>query len=495
MAWPCLTRACCINRYWTELDKADVAVPLVFGKYSDAADAQHLPHHPQPRHKRAGAIAIETQPHRAEQGPGKAPPATAAAAGKDGSAASVMRQDFKAWSVRPEPSCKPRNEYQRSAAPFNTETQYQKDYKPWPIPKKRDHPWIPPQRRERKAGSRGRERRGEERDRGENAGERVNRGGEDEREEGKVRREGNGREDGQSGARGCERRAEERQGGRRRAEQADQAAIGEFIPPQPIAIKKPLLRPFQNEFADIFSRLSTQSSIRVSISTQYFKWFFNKITPKSSVIKHLENILSKINGARTGMTNRPCVPVITAVRMCFVSRKQNTRSEGQDEATWQLSLNYRITYVLIKTLFSPCRTEFKAYKDVKLVKAIKAPDQYKPPVKEASLETSYSATYKGEQMKAQPTDNKLVERRRIRSLYSEPGKEAAKVDKPVSRTKQKKTPTTTTGKMVKKSKEKQIASSQSAKKKPSSCAPKPKPDGAVTKKSKEISNRLAESKQ
>lgn len=69
------------------------------------------------------------------------------------------------------------------------------------------------------------------------------------------------------------------------------------------------------------------------------------------------------------------------------------------------------------------------------------------------------------------------------------------VDKPVSRTKQKKTPTTTTGKMVKKSKEKQIASSQSAKKKPSSCAPKPKPDGAVTKKSKEISNRLAESKQ
>lgn len=78
-------------------------------------------------------------------------------------------------------------------------------------------------------------------------------------------------------------------------------------------------------------------------------------------------------------------------------------------------------------LFSPCRTEFKAYKDVKLVKAIKAPDQYKPPVKEASLETSYSATYKGEQMKAQPTDNKLVERRRIRSLYSEPGKEAAKV--------------------------------------------------------------------
>lgn len=143
MAWPCITRACCINRFWTELDKADIAVPLVFTKYSDVADVQHLPHHPQPKQKRAGAIAIETQPHPGEQEAGKAPPATGAAACKDGSTASVMRQDFKAWRVRPEPSCKPRNEYQRSPAPFNNETQYQKDYKPWPIPRKHDHPWIP----------------------------------------------------------------------------------------------------------------------------------------------------------------------------------------------------------------------------------------------------------------------------------------------------------------------------------------------------------------
>lgn len=69
------------------------------------------------------------------------------------------------------------------------------------------------------------------------------------------------------------------------------------------------------------------------------------------------------------------------------------------------------------------------------------------------------------------------------------------VDKPVSHTKPKKTPTTTTGKMVKKSKEKQIASSQSAKKKPSLGVVEPKPGGVVTKKSKEISNRLAEAKQ
>lgn len=51
-----------------------------------------------------------------------------------------------------------------------------------------------------------------------------------------------------------------------------------------------------------------------------------------------------------------------------------------------------------------------------------------------------------------------------------------------------------TGKMVKKSKEKQIAGSQLAKKKPSANTPEATPEGTVTKKSKEISNRLAEAK-
>lgn len=74
------------------------------------------------------------------------------------------------------------------------------------------------------------------------------------------------------------------------------------------------------------------------------------------------------------------------------------------------------------------RNEFKAYADVKPVKPIKAKPQYAPPVEEkASLETSYSATFRGEQVQNMPTDNKTQEHRRIRSLYSEPGKEPIKV--------------------------------------------------------------------
>lgn len=74
-------------------------------------------------------------------------------------------------------------------------------------------------------------------------------------------------------------------------------------------------------------------------------------------------------------------------------------------------------------MVSFCRMEFKAYTDVKPVKPIKAKSQYKLAMGEKTdLETSYKATYKGEQAKPESTDNKLLERRRIRSLYNEPSK-------------------------------------------------------------------------
>lgn len=50
---------------------------------------------------------------------------------------------------------------------------------------------------------------------------------------------------------------------------------------------------------------------------------------------------------------------------------------------------------------------------------IRAKSQYLPPVGKTNLETSYSATFNW-QAPLQPADNKALERRRIRSLYSEP---------------------------------------------------------------------------
>ncbi|XP_054650718.1 microtubule-associated protein 6 isoform X2 [Dunckerocampus dactyliophorus] len=299
MAWPCITRACCINRFWTELDKADIAVPLVFTKYSDVADVHHLPQRKQPRR------VAESQPEVA-----KAPPSCAAeplaASGKDASSnASVMRQDFQAWKVRPEPSCKPRNEYQPSAAPFIPETQYQKDYKAWPIPKKHDHPWIP------KAGL------------------------------------------------------------------APTTGVGKV------------------------ERVEVETGVE-----------------KSEIEEKLQEKEVKEPAKREKSTERNDVEKKVEVQVC---------SDGQQIKKGRAvadALNRHIKETMSTS--SSYRTEFKAYKDVKPVKPIKAPSQYKPPGEETSLETSYSATFRGEQVKAQPTDNKLMERRRIRSLYSEPGKEPPK---------------------------------------------------------------------
>ena len=74
-----------------------------------------------------------------------------------------------------------------------------------------------------------------------------------------------------------------------------------------------------------------------------------------------------------------------------------------------------------------CRNEFRAWTDIKPVKPIKAKPQYKPPDDKMAHETSYSAQFKGEANKPTPADNKVIDRRRIRSLYSEPFKEPPKV--------------------------------------------------------------------
>lgn len=127
MAWPCVTRACCIARFGNKQDKGDIAVPLMFSKYSEVTDgSQSLP--------RPGSAAIETQPYYGGQ---------SRSSKELSSRGSVMRQDYKPWKSTPEPSCKPRSEYQPSEAPLERETQYKKDYRSWPIPRQGDHPWIP----------------------------------------------------------------------------------------------------------------------------------------------------------------------------------------------------------------------------------------------------------------------------------------------------------------------------------------------------------------
>uniref|UniRef100_A0A667XDJ7 MAP6 domain containing 1 n=1 Tax=Myripristis murdjan TaxID=586833 RepID=A0A667XDJ7_9TELE len=76
MAWPCISRVCCLARFWNQFDKSDLSVPLTIQNYSDIAEQEV------------------------------------------------------------------RSDYHPPGVPFPSVTQYKQDFKPWPIPRKENFPWI-----------------------------------------------------------------------------------------------------------------------------------------------------------------------------------------------------------------------------------------------------------------------------------------------------------------------------------------------------------------
>ncbi|GAA6103488.1 MAP6 domain-containing protein 1 [Tachysurus ichikawai] len=118
MAWPCISRVCCLAQFWNQFDKSDLSVPLTIQNYSHIADQEirsvtgHVPTERTQTHGHA------TPEHRH------------VSAAQDGGVNRVHRK-------RAEASYKPPED-----APFPSVTQYKQDYKPWPIPKKDNFPWI-----------------------------------------------------------------------------------------------------------------------------------------------------------------------------------------------------------------------------------------------------------------------------------------------------------------------------------------------------------------
>lgn len=116
MAWPCISRVCCLARFWNQFDKSDLSVPLTIQNYSDIAELE---------------VRSVTKLVSTEQAP----------------SVDFVTPDHAAGVRRPhrgrtEPSYKPREDYHPSSVPFPSITQYKQDYKPWPIPKKDNFPWI-----------------------------------------------------------------------------------------------------------------------------------------------------------------------------------------------------------------------------------------------------------------------------------------------------------------------------------------------------------------
>uniref|UniRef100_A0A8C9WRR6 MAP6 domain containing 1 n=1 Tax=Scleropages formosus TaxID=113540 RepID=A0A8C9WRR6_SCLFO len=106
MAWPCISRVCCLARFWSQLDRSDLSVPLSTQSYSAISEPEPEPEHRAPRSGRAPAADQRTS-----------------RAGRDA-----------VFEARDE--CRP------PGGPFHCVTRYKEDFQPWPVPRKETFPWI-----------------------------------------------------------------------------------------------------------------------------------------------------------------------------------------------------------------------------------------------------------------------------------------------------------------------------------------------------------------
>ncbi|XP_053168582.1 MAP6 domain-containing protein 1 isoform X2 [Hemicordylus capensis] len=141
MAWPCISRVCCLARFWNQLDKSDLAVPLTIHNYSDIEE---------PAEEGAdaagggGAPQQQQQPPRIPTGGSSRPPPQAharAATPLPVSASAPSLQDSLAGTKRPSKKASgARGDHRKE--PFAAETQYQQDFRAWPVKKRDALPWI-----------------------------------------------------------------------------------------------------------------------------------------------------------------------------------------------------------------------------------------------------------------------------------------------------------------------------------------------------------------
>ncbi|XP_042317073.1 MAP6 domain-containing protein 1 [Sceloporus undulatus] len=131
MAWPCISRVCCLARFWSQMDKSDLAVPLTIHNYSDieepaedGADAP-LPPPPAPRIPTGGPSTLRPQPPQPRPAP--APLPSSASAPSLQQHENLKRPSKKATTKK---------------TPFAAETQYQQDFRAWPLQKRDALPWV-----------------------------------------------------------------------------------------------------------------------------------------------------------------------------------------------------------------------------------------------------------------------------------------------------------------------------------------------------------------
>ncbi|XP_038601289.1 MAP6 domain-containing protein 1 [Tachyglossus aculeatus] len=163
MAWPCISRVCCLARFWDQVDKSDLAVPLTIHSYSDidqrdgdrdggaggtSAAGTRAPGDPCPARTRTGTPRTGTPPHR--DPPHRDPPHRSApgGAGRDcgregppgpapapapapGPAPAPWPPSSPCSSSTPSRRRRRRGVYGLPAGTAPPTTSYRQEYRPW----------------------------------------------------------------------------------------------------------------------------------------------------------------------------------------------------------------------------------------------------------------------------------------------------------------------------------------------------------------------------
>ncbi|XP_008104699.2 MAP6 domain-containing protein 1 [Anolis carolinensis] len=156
MAWPCISRVCCLARFWNQMDKSDLAVPLTIHNYSDIEEEEAaggaatggglggggLAPQPPPKIPTGGSSSLsrshaQPPPHHA-RGPSSAAllPASASAPSLQQHHHHQQQQEEGPPAKRPSKRTTPRRR------PAAAETQYQQDFRAWPLQKRDALPWV-----------------------------------------------------------------------------------------------------------------------------------------------------------------------------------------------------------------------------------------------------------------------------------------------------------------------------------------------------------------
>ncbi|XP_035190674.1 MAP6 domain-containing protein 1 [Oxyura jamaicensis] len=131
MAWPCISRVCCLARFWSQLDKSDLSVPLTIHNYSAidepeeaARGAESGGASPPPRGCRRPPAA--PRPRAAPGQPGGLRPRSPPAGGHTTS----YRQEYRPWTgAKPSKPIKTKQGFIIPEDHFVQETSYKADFK------------------------------------------------------------------------------------------------------------------------------------------------------------------------------------------------------------------------------------------------------------------------------------------------------------------------------------------------------------------------------